>query len=135
MNKDNISRAFADKILGVRNYKSQKKEFFVDDFLDEKLLDDFLDEVYLEESDITPAGKSFLKNYFGFENLAINLLKRNKFFLSIDTSSNTAIKEISFWLKNLEPMKIVRFIEESKGTIDENTSLIEELLPPKEFDL
>lgn len=132
MNKKNIIEAFVDKILGIRNYKSDKKEFLVNDFLNEKLLDEFLDEVYSGESDITPAGKSFLKNYFGFEELAASLFKRNPSFLSIESSSDK-VNEVKHWLENLEPMGTIKFIEETKGGIEKDAPLKGELLPPKEF--
>ena len=60
MRNQAIIAAFQSKILGVRNYKSDKDEFVFADFIDMRVLADFLTEVFTTESDITPAGKVFL---------------------------------------------------------------------------
>jgi hypothetical protein len=66
----------AKKILGVRNYRSDKKEFSVFDFADIDVLESFLEEVSTGESDITPAGKSFLEKHYGLNNLSELLHRR-----------------------------------------------------------
>jgi hypothetical protein len=127
---EKIITAYKYKTLGVRNYSSDKKEFFVEDFINDKILDDFLDEVDTGESDITPAGKAFIENYFGFGNLARALLIRNKFFLSKKYVPER-LNEVKSWIENLVPMETITFIEKARGNIKEGDSLREDLLPPK----
>jgi hypothetical protein len=78
------------------------------------------------ESDMTPAGKSFIEQYYGFENLA-ERLALDGFVLSQVPSPS---QEICKWLRDLEPMATIRFIEESRGRIGPNASVRDDLLPP-----
>ncbi len=48
------------KILGYRNYKSDKKEFSEEDFEDQKNTGLFLEEVSNGENDLTNLGKTYL---------------------------------------------------------------------------
>lgn len=126
---EDFVRAYTNKILGVRNYASDKKEFNVCDFIDLEILAKFLDEVDTSESDISPAGKSFIKKYYGFSNLA-RLLVGQK--LLNEAIADYSIDELTHWLENLEPMQAITFIEKSRGNIFDNQLLKEEWLPPLE---
>lgn len=128
MNKESLINLFKNKILGVRNYKSNKEVFLVSDFLDEKTLDMFLDEVYSGESDLSPAGKCFIENYFGFKNLATSVSNRNPSFLSERSPNNIVM--IENWLKDLLPMQISKFVGEARGELEKDAKLRDELLPP-----
>lgn len=126
--KEQFIHQFSNKILGLRNYRSSKKEFATDDFVNLEVLESFLEEVFNGESDLTPAGKSFLEKYFGFDELADLLVKRGKFSISHQCSQQA---EISSWLKKTIPMEIMRFIEKSRGNITDDTTLRHDLLPPE----
>ncbi len=124
-----LIKLYKNKILAVRNYKSDKKEFTTDDFIELKTLGSILDEIDTGESDITPAGKSFIAKYYGFNNLAKLFVSENVLTESIaDFSSD----KLGLWLEGLEPMETIRFIEESRGTINSGQPVKEELLPPKD---
>jgi hypothetical protein len=123
--KPELSAAFRVKILGIRNYPSNKGEFSVDDFLDLKILEDFLQEVLAGESDITPAGKAFLERYYGFAELASRL--SNTF--REDAGLSTA-EEVQTTLEGLVPMETMRFVEEARSNIKAGVRLREDLLPP-----
>jgi hypothetical protein len=125
--KDTLLEAYASKILGIRNYRSAKQEFFVADFLNVEVLEPFLQEVLDCESDMTPAGKSFIEKYYGFENLAERLALRGVF---APTEGPSPSQEICEWLRDLEPMATIRFIEEGRGRIRPNASVRDDLLPP-----
>lgn len=125
--KEHIYQLYKNKILAIRNYKSDKKHFTVDDFIDLNILGKVLDEVDTGESDITPAGKSFIEKYYGFEGLAKILFKQNVL--------TEAIKELSFeelisWLGSLEPMSTINFIETARGNVKKGQALRKDLLPP-----
>ena len=120
----------ARKILGVRNYRSDKKEFSVFDFAEIDVLESFLEEVWTGESDITPAGKSFLEKHYGLNNLSELLHSRRsarRFLYKGDSPAR-----IEEWLKNLEPMGTMAFIEEARGNIKPGAKLRADLLPPGE---
>lgn len=127
-NNGEITEAYKSKILAIRNYKSDKKEFLVDDFTDIGVLEKILEEIDTGESDITPAGKSFLEEYFGFDKLASILLERKIFLTSPNPSS---LRGLVSWFETLEPMNTITFIEKSKDNISDEQSLREDLLPPK----
>lgn len=112
-NKEQILIAFKDKILAIRNYRSEKKEFLVRDFVDQKILEEVLEEIETGESDITPAGKSFLGVYYGFDTLA------------------TIFEKPQMWFLELKPMEVITFIEESKGNKVSEQNLRVDLLPPE----
>lgn len=128
-NNEQIIQANRPKILAVRNYKSDKEKFVVDDFLVLENLENILVEVANGESDITPAGKSFLEKYYGFENLANILLTRGK----LPEYTEFSADKLRSWLENLEPMETITFIEESRGNIVKGQPLKEDLLPPKDI--
>ena len=127
MDKQDIAAAFESKILGIRNYKSDKKEFVVSDLLDTDVLRDFLDEVSTGESDITPAGKVFLNKYFGFKELASRISCNGNFALREHPAT---AEEISKWLEELKPMETMTFIEEARGNIQPGAAVRSDLLPP-----
>ena len=126
--KQELKARFDSKILGIRNYKADKKDFNTDDFLDFETLVDFLWEVYTGESDITPAGKSFLENYFGFDELAKELADKDYNLPPENTETNQ--QTIAAWLRSLDPMQTVIFIEQARGNINDDVKLREDLLPP-----
>ena len=128
-NSQQIKKIYTTKILGVRNYEAHKKEFSVDDFLDYKTLVEFLWEVDTGESDITPAGKSFIEQYFGTDNLAKELSDKGYDLPpdNIETNQQT----IAEWLKSLQTMQTATFIQEATGNIQKGAKLKEDLLPPK----
>src|SRR5262245_16852403 len=127
MRDQRIVVAFQEKILGVRLYKSDKKQFFVSDFLEMGVLKDFLTEVSTGESDITPAGKVFLDKYYGFDDLAADIALEGDFALTRELST---AEEMLEWLKNLEPLQTITFIEEARGNIKPGARLRTDLLPP-----
>jgi hypothetical protein len=129
--KDKFISAFSTKILAIRNYKAEKTEFFTDDFLNIPDLEDFLEEIHTGESDITPAGKSFLQHYYGFDTLADLLSERDSLSLNKEASTSEAIKS---WLENIKPMEIFAFIEESRGHTVEGLPLRADLLPPENIE-
>lgn len=126
--KQKLIGTYKPKILGIRNYKHSKKEFFMEDFLNLKSLDGFLEEVGTGECDITPAGKAFLEKYYGLGELA-NLLANE-----IPTEDNRAKykEDITRVLKYLEPMQTMSFVEQARGNISKDFTFREDLLPPKE---
>ncbi len=128
--KEKIESTFKEKILGICNYSGQ--EFFVDDFKDLNILNNFLGEVFCGESDITPAGKSFLNHYYGFKNLSSILLKENKSIASSEFGMESE-KSIFEWLESLVPMEIMTFIEKARGNIQDGDTLRPDLLPPEGF--
>lgn len=129
-NRDKAYQLFKNKILAIRNYKSDKNEFTVDDFIDLKVLGKILDEIDTGESDITPAGKVFLKKYYGNKGLANKLVMQKVLTESIKGFSSD---ELMAWLDNLVPMETISFIETSRGNIKQGQRLREDLLPPKDL--
>ncbi len=117
---------YEGKVMGVRNYRATKKEFNSSDFIDIKKMEDFLEEVSCGESDITPAGLMFIKEYYGFNKLAKLLYKRKA--LRLDFSSR---KEIEQWFEEIVPMEISRFVGEAQGGLKGGETLKDELMPPK----
>ena len=111
---ENINQNYTNKILAIRNYNSDKKEFGVADFQDLTQLKKIISEILTGESDITPAGKMFLQTYYGFDKL-----------------SNMFNSEFSKeWLEGIVPMETIAFIEECRGNNVSNNNLREVLLPP-----
>jgi hypothetical protein len=129
-NREAILKAFAIKILGVRNYKAEKKEFYVRDLTQNETLDLFLNEVLTGESDITPAGKSFIERYYGFARLATDLAERAT--LRWFSRERATSDKLYTWLKNLEPMKTISFIEQARGRLSAGATLKPDLLPPED---
>jgi hypothetical protein len=130
MDKPRLAAAFEGKVLGVRNYRSEKHEFLVTDFLDLRTLQLFLTEVSTGESDITPAGKTFLDRYYGFEAVAFEFSSKGDFALGSEAST---FEEILEWLKALQPMHTVTFIEEARGNLKPGASLRQDFLPPEDI--
>lgn len=127
--KNEIKVLFDKKILGIRNYKSDKREFNTTDFLDFKVLVDYLWELDTGECDITPAGKSFIENYYGFDELAKKLATHGYDLPPENTVTNQ--QTFTAWLKSLVPMETITFIEQARGNIGESTKLRDDLLPPE----
>lgn len=131
--KQNLIKQFSVKILGVRNYASEQKKFMVSDFIDLTKLDRVLGEVSTGESDITPAGKAFVYNYYDLGELAEKLFNENNKYLFNEISAKSP-KDIKEWLLDLEPMVAIAFIEEVRGNITGKGTLKGELLPPEGFN-
>lgn len=124
---------YQTKILGVRNYESDKMTFDVADFTDLTILQQFLEEVYNGESDLTPAGQAFLDEYFGYDNLAAQLVERGSHLAGSDEISDAEkVRALSSWLTIIDPMEAASFIAEQRGEIAGDESLQEALLPPEE---
>lgn len=128
--KERVYQLYKNKILAVRNYQSDKKHFTVDDFTDMKSLGIVLDEVDTGESDITPAGKSFIEKYYGFAGLAKILVTQN---VLTEAIKDLSFQELILWLKSLEPMFTINFIETVRGNVKKGQKLREDLLPPKDL--
>ena len=119
MEKKDAERLFNEKILAVRHYASNKREFLVEDFLNPTVLLDIMDEVQTGESDITPAGKKFLEIYYSDEELKELL--------------NSLDDDAANWVHTLVPMEMGTFIAQAKGQIstdDNEPALNPKLLPP-----
>jgi hypothetical protein len=119
--KTDLITQYGGKILAIRNYKHPKREFFIDDFEDITKLDEVLGEIFVCESDITPAGKSFLNDYYGFEALAETLSMTG----GLDNVLDPA--KIRIMLEELVPMEISRFIGEARGDLRGDERLREDL--------
>lgn len=65
-----LNTQYADKILDVRNYESDKDDFGVVDFLNMDTLYDFIWEVANGESDVTPAGLAFMRECLDMAEIA-----------------------------------------------------------------
>jgi hypothetical protein len=139
MARDNTTESFSDKILGIRNYESDKDLFYSTDFTNSEILLDFLTEVYDGESDITPAGTVFLKQHMNLRELAENA-RKDGIALPPYGRGKTDEERIGHFLsfiETIQPMEISLFIAEAewdsskdgdKPTLD---NLDEKLLPPK----
>lgn len=121
--KTEVVAAFHRKILGIQNYSSVK--FIVDDFMSLDVLEHFLKEVVTGESDITPAGKAFIEQYYGFTELASRLTSEFRIDSGLSTTG-----EVRAWLEKLVPMESMRFVEEARGNIKAGATLRNDLLPP-----
>ena len=124
-----LEEKYANKILGVRNYKHEQSEFFVKDFTDLDLLEPILNEMFTGESDISPAGKRFLEEYYGIGNLAELLFRREN--IKEMGWSFPSIQEIEEHINNIVPMEAIMFIETARGNISDDSELREDLMPPK----
>ncbi len=131
MNKNDLEHKYLGKILAIRLYPHDKNEFFIDDFKDIKILDEVLEEIFIGESDITPAGYSFLKEYFDLNELAKDLFNLensktvgNKSYFKKEQDLVNAIQS------QLTPMETLSFIEMARGNISDQFTLRDDLLPP-----
>jgi hypothetical protein len=128
--KEHVYQLYKDKILAIRNYQSDKIHFNVADFINLKILGRVLDEVDTGESDITPAGKSFIEKYYGFTGLAKILVKQN---VLTEAIKDLSFEELISWLESLNPMFTINFIETARGNVKKGQKLREDLLPPKDL--
>lgn len=127
--REKLLESYKPKILAIRNYKSDKDEFFVDDFINLDSLEEILMEVDTGESDLTPAGKKFLEDYYGFEELASLLSVRKKYQSMFRNPMSK--EEIKSRLENWVPMEIATFIQQAQGNLSESVKLRDDLLPPE----
>ncbi len=131
---DDLRKSYSDKILGVRNYKSNKNEFFTADFINLSDLGNFLGEVSTGESDLTPAGLQFLVDCYGsIQDIAGKIVKGSfdNEFIFKQKDKASMIAEYTKWLEGVEPMEIASFIAEARSQINENSKLNIRLLPPE----
>lgn len=126
-NREQARKKYKNKILAIRNYKSDKKHFTVDDFTDLKTLGKILDEIDTSESDITPAGKAFIRNYYGVQGLASLLITQD---ILTEAIKDLSFEELTKWLETVEPMFTINFIETARGNVKKGETLREDLLPP-----
>ncbi len=97
-------------ILGYRNYPSDKKEFFKEDFEDTGTLQEFLDEIITGESDITELGKNVLLEMFDVSDLAQRILD-NGGLREVDVTAANQIRNI---VLRQEPHVVAAFISEAR---------------------
>jgi len=128
--QETTKEKYRPKILAIRLYHHKKHEFFVDDFINLEELDYLLSEVSCGESDLTPAGKAFINEYYGFTQLSSKIfdLKDSK-LLREDASLKTS-EDVEKWLIQIEPMDTLTFIEHARGNIDKDSKLRDDLMPP-----
>lgn len=100
-----------DKVLGIRLYKDKagKQKFFLDDFLDKFILTEFLAELLTDECDLTPEGKKFLEDRYGFDELGRMMVGKAHLVGEWDTPEG-----IAKLLKGKKPMEISEFIQEAR---------------------
>ena len=84
--------------MALRIYKSEKQLFTVDDFANINTLEEILIDVGSGGCTINHSGTSFIKKYYGVDNLAKILSTRSKF---IDKRGLKSLSEISSWLQEL----------------------------------
>ena len=102
---------YKNKILGVRNYKSEKMSFGVEDFLNLDTLALFIDELFCCESDLTEAGKIFIEEYYGFTKLASLLLETGKLKEDI---RNYSVEQLADFLTNHDPLLVQNIINNTR---------------------
>lgn len=73
-----IVQKYAGKLLGQRDWASPVKiEFYLEDFLDKRVLFDFISEIESYEADFTIDGYHFISDYYGVRNLAKELFRKD----------------------------------------------------------
>lgn len=140
MDTNATTARYSNKTLGIRNYEAEKDEFHLADFINRDELYDFLWEVSTGESDFTPAGIAFVKEYFDLEQLG-HEYRREKKQLPPNGAGKTdaeRVRKFVDYINKLEPMEGALFIAQSQykdksGKEDMPTldSLNDKFLPPK----
>ncbi|HBH46049.1 MAG TPA: hypothetical protein DDX47_01635 [Candidatus Jacksonbacteria bacterium] len=74
--KQQIVKKYKGKLLGVEA-SGKGKDYFVEDFLDEKQLLNFLVNLYDHETEFTKLGFKFLEEYYSIDYI-VGLLKREE---------------------------------------------------------
>lgn len=96
--------------LALRNYSSEKKIFYEEDFLNLSLLIEILNEVLTGESDLTVQGKTYLEHRISSNNLAQLIADKG----GLDELKNgTNREDIETALKNMIPLQTFNFIQEA----------------------
>ncbi len=127
--KQKILELYKNKILAIRNYNSNEREFRVKDFTDLVKLEEIILEIFTGESDITPAGKQFLISYYTLDYLADHL------FNSVNVKKRYNLenkKQTEKILSELVPMETITFVEEARDNTIQGKALRDDLLPPIE---
>lgn len=129
---------YANKVLGIRNYASEKEEFGVTDFLDLDVLYDFIWEVADGESDFTPAGVIFIRKCLDMHEIANEYRRRGRQLPPHGKAKNDQ-ERITYFLEYVnavEPMEMALILANHQAKEDgSNTGytladLRDELQPP-----
>ena len=140
-NKDDIA-AYDGKILGIRNYDTDKTEFYWSDFLDVPVFVDFIMQVSTGESDITPAGAVFIESFINLRKVANEAviygmtLPPYDDFSDRPASVDEAINRFVRYVELIPPMETALFIaskpDDRNGGLTRPSlkDLREEFLPP-----
>lgn len=140
MNEDDTVARYRNKILGVRNYEADKGEFYVADFINRDELYDFLWEVSTHESDFTPAGIAFMKEYFDLEQLGYEYTQEKKQLppSGRGETDTERVRHFIDYINKLQPMETTLVIAQSqhqdegrKQAMSTPGRLNDTLLPPK----
>mgnify|MGYP001607132025 FL=1 len=97
-------------ICGYRNYKSDKGEFFKEDFENPSILQLFLDEMCTGESDITELGKIFLLEKFATTGLAQKVIDIG----GVTEDGLESIEAIRDRVQSQKPHEVAMFIAEAR---------------------
>lgn len=118
-----IRKKYKGTILGIRNYHADKNEFFVKDLSQPDSLLDFLFEVAEHESDLTPAGLNFVKEYYDLTKLANEAREQGKALPPHGggKTDDDRIRHFLNFVNKLEPMENAAFLSDSVP--DEDVSL------------
>lgn len=127
------------KILGLRNYETEKDKFYTIDFINFNTLYGFIWEVSEGESDFTPAGIAFLNEYYNFQNLAEQYRQSGRQLPPHGggKSEKERVNEFVKYMNSIAPMETTLFIADSQFIENENNvkpsldNLDDRLQPPK----
>jgi hypothetical protein len=133
---------YNSKILGVRNYESDKENFYSVDFKDIETFVNFIMEVSTGESDLTPAGISYIKSFIDLKDVANQAVYRGLDLPPYDdmqddgSGSDPSLRFIQY-VNDISPMEMALFIASPIKTFDNEArkpslnDLKEEYLPPQ----
>lgn len=110
--KQEVVAKYKGKVLALTLYMNGRGPYYVGDFINFNLLESrILSEIDCGESDITPDGINFLKDYYGFGDLA-EILFSNKWY------GYESKKEILKFLENMSPFVGANFISNVRNAAD-----------------
>ncbi|MEK9156816.1 MAG: hypothetical protein AAB448_01615 [Patescibacteria group bacterium] len=110
MNSSDSTITIEKGILGYRNYKSDKKEFFKEDFENSEMLQSLLNEMCIGESDITELGKDFLLEQFAKSDLAQKIVDIGGVVEDDLNTPNAIIERV----RSQKPHEIAMLIHEAR---------------------